>query len=106
MNHLLGNLAKPYVAIMHGITSLYFSLCQKLRIIYVFLIFLIAVGGGVGLSVHAPFRVATENTVFAMPETKIGYFPDVGSNHFLARLDGQLGPYFALTGTTLKGRAI
>lgn len=63
-------------------------------------------GGGVGLSAHAPFRVATENTVFAMPETKIGYFPDVGSNHFLPRLDGELGTYFALTGTTLKGRAV
>lgn len=64
------------------------------------------VGGGVGLAVHAPFRVATENTVFAMPETKIGYFPDVGSNHFLSRLDGELGTYFALTATTLTGRAV
>lgn len=63
-------------------------------------------GGGVGLSVHAPFRVATEKTVFAMPETKIGYVPDVGSNYILSRLDGELGTYFALTGTTLKGRAV
>jgi len=64
------------------------------------------VGGGVGLSVHAPFRVATENTVFAMPETQIGYVPDVGANHFLSRLDGELGTYLALTGTVLKGRAV
>lgn len=59
-----------------------------------------------GLSVHAPFRFATERTVFAMPETKIGYLPDVGANYFLSHLDGQLGPYFSLTGTTLKGRAV
>ena len=53
---------------------------------------------GVGLSVHGPFRVATENTVFAMPETFIGLFPDVGGSHFLPRLSGSLGMYLALTG--------
>ena len=66
----------------------------------------ILVGGGVGLSVHAPFRIATENTVFAMPETKIGYFPDVGGSHFLSRLDGEVGTYLALTGAAIKGRAV
>lgn len=66
----------------------------------------VAVGGGVGLSGMAPFRIATETTVFAMPETKIGYAPDVGANYFLNRLDGELGAYLALTGETLKGRAV
>jgi hypothetical protein len=66
----------------------------------------ITVGGGVGLSGMAPFRIATEKTVYAMPETKIGYAPDVGANYFLNRLDGELGTYLALTGETLKGRAV
>ena len=66
----------------------------------------VPVGGGVGLSGMAPFRIATETTVFAMPETKIGYAPDVGANYFLNRLDGELGAYLALTGETLKGRAV
>ena len=65
-----------------------------------------SVGGGVGLSINAPFRVATEKSVFAMPETKIGYCPDVGANFFLSRLDGELGTYLALTGNTLNGRAV
>ena len=58
------------------------------------------------MAVHAPFRVATENTIFAMPETKIGYVPDVGANHFLSRLDGEIGTYLALTATALRGRAV
>lgn len=61
------------------------------------------VGGGVGLSVHAPFRIATENTMFAMPETAIGFLPEVGGSFFLSRLDGQLGIYLGLTGKRLKG---
>jgi 3-hydroxyisobutyryl-CoA hydrolase len=60
-------------------------------------------GGGVGLSVHAPFRIATERTVFAMPETTIGLFPDVGGSFFLPRLDGGLGAYLALTSERLTG---
>lgn len=60
-------------------------------------------GGGVGLSVHAPFRIATENTMFAMPETAIGFFPDVGGSFFLPRLDGQLGTYLGMTGKRLNG---
>lgn len=55
-------------------------------------------GGGVGLSVHGSFRVATEKTLFAMPETGIGLFPDVGGSYFLPRLGGNLGMYLALTG--------
>ena len=54
----------------------------------------------------APFRIATETTEFAMPETKIGYSPDVGANYFLNRLDGEIGTYLALTGESLKGRAV
>ena len=60
-------------------------------------------GGGVGLSLHAPFRIATENTVFAMPETTIGFFPDVGGSFFLPRMDGGMGTYLALTSEQLKG---
>ena len=60
-------------------------------------------GGGVGLSVHAPIRIATERTVFAMPETTIGLFPDVGGSFFLPRLEGMIGTYLALTSERLKG---
>ncbi|KAF2767631.1 mitochondrial 3-hydroxyisobutyryl-CoA hydrolase [Teratosphaeria nubilosa] len=81
LDHLIATYEKPYVAFMDGITM----------------------GGGVGLSLHAPFRIATENTVFAMPETNIGFFPDVGASFFLPRLDGQLGFYLALTSEQLKG---
>ncbi|KAJ7024318.1 3-hydroxyisobutyryl-coenzyme A hydrolase isoform 1 [Mycena alexandri] len=84
MDLLLASLRKPYVAILDGHTM----------------------GGGVGLCANAPFRVATENTIFSMPETKIGYCPDVGASYFLSRLDGQLGTYLALTGETLRGRDV
>lgn len=60
-------------------------------------------GGGVGLSVHAPIRIATERTVFAMPETTIGFFPDVGGSFFLPRLEGRIGTYLALTSERLQG---
>ncbi len=63
-------------------------------------------GGGVGLSAPATFRVATENTLFAMPETDIGYCPDVGGSYYLSRLDGEIGTYLSLTGARLKGRAV
>jgi enoyl-CoA hydratase len=59
-------------------------------------------GGGVGLSVHGSHRVATERTLFAMPETGIGLFPDVGGGYFLPRLAGQVGMYLALTGARLR----
>lgn len=81
LDHLIATYSKPYVAIMDGITM----------------------GGGVGLSVHAPFRIATERTVFAMPETTIGFFPDVGGSFFLPRLDGQIGTHLALTSERLHG---
>uniref|UniRef100_A0A8C1VNB9 3-hydroxyisobutyryl-CoA hydrolase n=1 Tax=Cyprinus carpio TaxID=7962 RepID=A0A8C1VNB9_CYPCA len=79
-----GTYQKPYVALIDGITM----------------------GGGVGLSIHGRFRVATEKTLFAMPETGIGLFPDVGGGYFLPRLQGKLGLFLALTGFRLKGRDV
>jgi enoyl-CoA hydratase/carnithine racemase len=63
----------------------------------------IVMGGGVGISAHGKYRIATENTLFAMPETNIGFFPDVGGTYLLPRLRGGLGPYIGLTGARLKG---
>ncbi|KAF9227718.1 3-hydroxyisobutyryl-coenzyme A hydrolase [Gyrodon lividus] len=84
LDYILSQLPKPYVAVLDGITM----------------------GGGVGLAISAPFRVATEKTVFAMPETKIGYCPDVGASYFLSRMDGEVGTYLALTSETLVGREV
>jgi enoyl-CoA hydratase len=63
----------------------------------------ITMGGGVGLSGPATYRVATEATRFAMPETGIGLFPDVGGGWFLSRLKGRIGQYLALTGARFDG---
>lgn len=81
LDHLIATYNKPVVAFMDGITM----------------------GGGVGLSIHAPFRIATERTLFAMPETTIGFFPDVGASYFLPRLPGAVGTYLALTSERLSG---
>ena len=81
LNHLLFEYAKPVVAFMDGITM----------------------GGGVGISQPAKFRVATENTRFAMPETGIGLFPDVGGGWYLSRIGGRVGQFLALTGARLDG---
>lgn len=62
----------------------------------------ICMGGGVGLSAHAPFRVGSEKTVFAMPEVSIGFFPDVGGTHMLSRMPGETGAWLAMTGGRLK----
>ena len=64
----------------------------------------IVMGGGVGISVHSTYRVATENTVFSMPETAIGLFPDVGSMYWMPRLlpSSGIAVYLALTGARLK----
>nr|XP_023024180.1 3-hydroxyisobutyryl-CoA hydrolase, mitochondrial-like [Leptinotarsa decemlineata] len=63
----------------------------------------IVMGGGAGLSVFTSFRVASEKTIFAMPETKLAFFPNVGSPYFLQQLNGKLGLYLGLTSNSLKG---
>ncbi|CAN6826929.1 unnamed protein product [Brassica oleracea] len=63
----------------------------------------IVMGGGAGVSIHGRFRIATEKTVFAMPETELGLFPDVGASYFLSRLPGFFGEYVGLTGARLDG---
>ena len=106
MDHLLAVLTKPYIAILDGVTSTYLSMLYLFLPNPITLFTWFAVGGGVGLAAHAPFRIATEKTRFGMPETKIGYFPDVGGSLFLSRMDGEIGTYLALTSDTLSGRAV
>ncbi len=80
MNHAIARFPKPYVALMDGVTM----------------------GGGVGVSIHGSHRVATDRTLWAMPETGIGMVPDVGSTVHLGRM-GALGRFLALTGARLDG---
>lgn len=70
---------------------------------YVSVIEATVMGGGMGLAIHGSIRVVTENAVLAMPETAIGFVPDVGSSYFLSRLPGNIGRYLALTGTRITG---
>ncbi len=84
LNHAIGTSRTPIVTILNGIVM----------------------GGGVGLSVHGHVRVATDATTFAMPETGLGFFPDVGGTYFLPRLRGSLGMYLGLTGARLRGRDV
>jgi enoyl-CoA hydratase len=81
LNHLLFTYPKPTMVIMDGITM----------------------GGGVGISLPCDHRIATGNTRFAMPETSIGLFPDVGGGWYLPRLPGRVGQFMALTGARLDG---
>ena len=81
LNHLLFTYPKPVVAFMDGVTM----------------------GGGVGVALPARYRIATENTLLAMPEGAIGLFPDVGAGWYLPRLPGQTGKFLALTGARLDG---
>lgn len=64
----------------------------------------VCMGGGMGISMHGQFRVVTERSRLAMPETAIGFFPDVGSSYFLPRLPGAIGMYLGLTGVTIDYR--
>jgi enoyl-CoA hydratase len=80
LNHLLFHYPKPIVAVIDGVTM----------------------GGGVGISMPARFRIATENTTYAMPETGIGLFPDVGGGWYLPRKPENIGTWLALTGARLK----
>ena len=81
LNYLIATYPKPYIALVDGI----------------------CMGGGIGVSVHGAYRVATESAVFAMPETAIGFLPDIGATYFLPRLPGRVGFYLALTGTRMVG---
>ena len=81
LNRTIATYPKPYIALIDGI----------------------CMGGGIGLSVHAPYRVASEHAAFAMPETAIGFFPDIGATFLLPRLPGELGLYFGLTGLRVTG---
>lgn len=64
----------------------------------------ICMGGGMGIAIHGRFRIVSERAVLAMPETAIGFFPDIGSSYFLPRLPGALGMYLALTGHQMDYR--
>jgi enoyl-CoA hydratase len=79
LNHFIANFGKPYIALMDGITM----------------------GGGVGVSMHGSHPVATERFVFAMPESSIGFFPDIGASYLLTQHAGSLGIYLGLTGNRL-----
>jgi enoyl-CoA hydratase len=81
MNHLMYTYGKPGVVFMDGITM----------------------GGGVGITCPCKYRIATERTVFSMPETGIGLFPDVGGGRYLSRLPGRMPQYLGLTGGRLDG---
>lgn len=81
LNYMIANLNTPYVSFINGVTM----------------------GGGVGMSIHGKYSIATENTLWAMPESEIGLFPDCGASHFFPRLQGKLGYYLGLTGYRLKG---
>lgn len=81
LNYVMATFRKPQISILNGIVM----------------------GGGAGVSIHGRFRVATENSVFAMPETALGLFPDIGASYFLSRLPGFFGEYLGLTGSRLDG---
>jgi enoyl-CoA hydratase len=80
MNYAIGTYPKPYIALLNGIVM----------------------GGGVGLSVHGRYRIATDNTLFAMPECGIGLVPDVGGTNLLGHMQGELGVFLGVTGERLK----
>ena len=63
-------------------------------------------GGGVGISIHSPIKVATEKTLFGMPEAKIGFFVDVGVSYFLSRMQNGVGYYCGMTSNFIKGEDV
>jgi len=79
-NVTIFNYPKPYIALMDGVVM----------------------GGGVGVAIHGSHRVVTERTLFAMPETGIGLFPDIGASWFLPRCPGEIGMYLGLTGYRMR----
>jgi len=79
LNARIGDYPKPYIALTHGVVM----------------------GGGAGVSVHGRYRLADEDLAFAMPETGIGFIPDIGSSFFLSRCPGETGMYLGLTGTRI-----
>ena len=81
LNAMIAAYPKPYVAFMDGIVM----------------------GGGIGLSAHGSLRLVTERTIAAMPETGIGFFPDVGALYYLSRGPGEIGTHLALTGASMSG---
>lgn len=83
MNARIAHYPRPYIAIMDGVTM----------------------GGGLGISAHGSIRIVTERSRLAMPETIIGFYPDVGMLHVLNGLPGLFGTHLALTGTTIDGGA-
>lgn len=80
LNAFIHHFSKPFFAFLHHITM----------------------GGGAGVSIHGNYRIATEDLIFAMPETKIGFYPDIGANYFLNQCPGHTGLYLALTGNTIS----
>lgn len=79
LNYIIHQYPKPYIALLDGIVM----------------------GGGVGISLHGSHPIGTENVRFAMPETTIGFFPDIGGTHILAHARGEIGTYLALSGDTI-----
>lgn len=82
LNQLIHNFSKPYIALMDGITM----------------------GGGVGIALHGSHCVAGDRFTFAMPETGIGFFPDIGASHILAQCPGQFGFYLGLSGDQIPAK--
>jgi len=80
LNKIIHDYSKPYIALMNGLT----------------------VGGGVGISLHGSHTVASERFAFAMPETSIGFFPDIGGSYLLSKCPGAVGFYLGLTGNRLS----
>tara|TARA_Y100000590_G_scaffold202414_1_gene229901 strand:+ start:498 stop:1508 length:1011 start_codon:yes stop_codon:yes gene_type:complete len=82
LNYNISKFPKPYLTIWNGIVM----------------------GGGVGLSIYGNYRIATENSKFAMPETSIGFFPDVGASYFLSRIKNNIGLFLGLTGSIITAK--